>query len=203
MKNPNCDNCGEEMKIGGKGIYRYYYCGCEIEEKRAEARMLDKGFSTAPYDDGGANGAKARLNEYRGSGGTMIAGAELKDKQAVSRGADGKFYPLPTEDEKPLQLARHPQLTPLWKRVLQFFRRPRMTETNLENVEDLFSDCVSKSEVREVIDKEISGTCKVCEKEAFNRDLTDNKTYCTKNHDAIEEFYKRKILSVIKQKLEL
>lgn len=53
----------------------------------------------------------------------------------VGRGdsADAMAFAMrATKDGMPLRTTRHPQRTPFWKRVVQFFKRPKFTESNLE-----------------------------------------------------------------------
>lgn len=44
----------------------------------------------------------------------------------------------PIGDGVPLFSGVHPQKTPLWKRILTWFKRPRFTESNLEGSDYLF-----------------------------------------------------------------
>lgn len=44
-------------------------------------------------------------------------------------------------DGKPLYSNSHKQLTPLWKRIWQWFFRPKMTESNIETFDVGFCYC--------------------------------------------------------------
>ena len=48
---------------------------------------------------------------------------------------EGRFEEM--DDGKPLNFIKHPQRTPWWKRILTMFKRPKLTESNLEPAEDL------------------------------------------------------------------
>lgn len=55
----------------------------------------------------------------------------ISDEELL-RIASAPMTAYPCSDGDPINIIRHPQKTPLWKRILFFWKRPRLTESNLE-----------------------------------------------------------------------
>lgn len=102
--------------------------------------------------------------------------------------ADATAYAMKArKDAKPLKISRHPQRTPLWKRVLTFFKRPKLTEDNLEPVMPVmtFSNLKQPTpeEVRDAMEMLAKGTksqyvdeklCLVCKHNIPKKDFEEH-----------------------------
>lgn len=89
--------------------------------------------------------------------------------------ADATAYAMrATRDGAPLVMSKHPQRTPLWKRVVQFFKRPKLSESNLErstfsnktpeDIDEILDGAIAEMDklaVQELLKKNICPVCKV------------------------------------------